>query len=91
MRIVAELSLYPLNDDPVPAIIGFIHELHAREGLEIVTNQMSTQLRGDYDAVTGAINECMRGAMSALDKVVVVVKYLNIDLPIAGEPWPGER
>ena len=51
---------------------------------------MSTQLRGDYDAVTGAIHECMRGAMSALDKVVVVVKYLNIDLPIAGEPWPGK-
>lgn len=86
MRIVAELSMYPLNDDPVPAIIDFIHELRARDGLEIVTNQMSTQLRGEYDDVTSAVNGCMRVAMTALDKVVLVVKYLNIDLPIASDP-----
>ena len=87
MRIVAELSLYPLADDPVPAIIGFINSLRECGDMEIVTNQMSTQLRGDYEVVTGAVNDCMREAMSALEKVVVVVKYLNIDLPIASEPF----
>jgi uncharacterized protein YqgV (UPF0045/DUF77 family) len=87
MRIVAELSMYPLNDNPIPAIVGFIHDLRGREGLEVVTNQLSTQLRGDFETVTGTVAECMRKAMSSLDKVVVVVKYLNIDLPIASEPF----
>ena len=60
MNIVADMSLYPLKDGPVPEIIAFIRKLRERDGLEVVTNQLSTQLRGDFDAVTSAINECMR-------------------------------
>lgn len=86
MNIVADMSLYPLKDGPVPAIIEFIEELQGREGIEIVTNQLSTQLRGEFDAVTGAINHCMRKAMDAPNTVVLVVKYLNVDLEIARTP-----
>lgn len=86
MNIVADMSLYPLRDGPVPEIIRFIRELRERDGLEIVTNQLSTQLRGDFEAVTGAINDCMRLAMSAPNTVVLVVKYLNVDLEIGRAP-----
>jgi len=86
MNIVADMSLYPLKDGPVPEIIRFIRELRERDGLEIVTNQLSTQLRGDFEAVTGAINDCMRLAMSAPNTVVLVVKYLNVDLEIGRAP-----
>lgn len=86
MNIVADMSLYPLRDGPVPEIIRFIRELRERDGLEIVTNQLSTQLRGDFEAVTGAINDCMRLAMSAPNTVVLVVKYLNVDLEIGRTP-----
>ena len=86
MNIVADMSLYPLKDGPVPTIIEFIGELQQQEGIEIVTNQLSTQLRGDFDAVTGAIRHCMRKAMAAPNTVVLVVKYLNVDLEIARVP-----
>jgi len=86
MNIVADMSLYPLKDGPVPTIIEFIGELQQQEGIEIVTNQLSTQLRGDFDAVTGAIRHCMRKAMVAPNTVVLVVKYLNVDLEIARVP-----
>ncbi|MFC1689438.1 hypothetical protein ACFL0N_01990 [Pseudomonadota bacterium] len=86
MKIVADMSLYPLKDGPVPEIIRFIRELREREGLEIVTNQLSTQLRGNFEAVTGAINDCMRMAMGAPNTVVLVVKYLNVDLEIGRTP-----
>lgn len=86
MNIVADMSLYPLKDGPVPEIIGFIHNLRDRDGLEVVTNQLSTQLRGDFDAVTGAINDCMREVMDASNTVVLVVKYLNVDLEIGRAP-----
>jgi len=87
MKIVADLSLYPLKDGPVPEIIRFIRDLREQDGLEIVTNQLSTQLRGEFEVVTGAINRCMRTVMEASDNtLVLVVKYLNIDAEIGRPP-----
>ena len=87
MKIVADLSLYPLKNGPVPEIIGFIKDMRGQADIEIVTNQLSTQLRGDFDAVTGAINHCMRRVMAAsVNTVVLVVKYLNVDLEIGRAP-----
>lgn len=86
MKIVADMSLYPLKDGPVPNIIEFIEELQEREGIEIVINQLSTQLRGEFETVTGAISHCMRKAMEAPNTVVLVVKYLNVDVEIERTP-----
>ena len=86
MNIVADMSLYPLKDGAVPDIIDFIRELRQQDGIEIVTNQLSTQLRGEFDAVTGAVQHCMRRAMAAPNTVVLVVKYLNVDLEIGRAP-----
>jgi len=87
MKIVADLSLYPLNDGPVPEIIQFIKGIRQQPEIEIVTNQISTQLRGDFEAVTGAINHCMREVMEdSSNTVVLVVKYLNVDLEIGRLP-----
>ena len=86
MKIVADLSLYPLKDGPIPTIIEFIEELQEQDGIEIVTNQLGTQLRGEFEAVTGAINHCMFKAMLASNTVVLVVKYLNINVEIKRKP-----
>ncbi len=86
MKIVADMSLYPLKDGPIPNIIEFIKELRAQDGIEIVTNQLSSQLRGEFEAVTGAINHCMQKAMAVPNTVVLVVKYLNIDAEIERAP-----
>ena len=86
MRITAELSLYPLQEDFVADIRQFIQELRAQPGLEITTNQMSTQIRGDFDAVTGAITDAMRASFERGGSMSLVVKYLNADLPIGTEP-----
>lgn len=86
MKIVADMSLYPLKDGPIPNIIEFIEELQVQDGIEIVTNQLSTQLRGEFEAVTGAIHHCMRMTMEAPNTVVLVVKYLNIDVELQRTP-----
>ena len=86
MNIVADLSLYPLKDGPIPDIIHFIEALRGQPGLEVVSNQLSTQLRGEFDAVTGAVNRCLRATMDAPNTVVLVVKYLNVDLEIGRAP-----
>jgi uncharacterized protein YqgV (UPF0045/DUF77 family) len=86
MKIVADMSLYPLKDSPRPDIIAFIEELREADDIEIVTNQLSTQLRGEFEAVTGVINRCMARVMEAPHTIVLVVRYLNVDLEIGRAP-----
>ena len=86
MKIVADMSLYPLKDGPIPNIIEFIEDLQQQDGIEIVTNQLTTQIRGEFEAVTGAINHCMLNAMKAPNTITLVVKYLNIDVEINKTP-----
>lgn len=86
MNIVAEMSLYPLKDGPIPTIIEFIEGLREQEGIEIVTNQLSTQLCGSFEAVTAAVNRCMRQAMEGDNTVVLVVKYLNVEKDLDRAP-----
>lgn len=89
MIITADISLYPLADDFTPAIVDFILRLRAEPGLEVLSNQLSTQVRGEFGAVTGAIARCMRRTMEEGAPLVLVVKYLNADLPIGTAPRLG--
>ncbi len=86
MNIVAEMSLYPLKSAPVPDIIDFIRELREQPGIEVLSNQLSTQVTGPFEAVTAAVNRCMRRAMERPETVVLVVKYLNIERDLGRAP-----
>ncbi|HJP39208.1 MAG: YkoF family thiamine/hydroxymethylpyrimidine-binding protein [Gammaproteobacteria bacterium] len=86
MMITVELSMYPLDADYKLAIRAFIHKLSACDGLETVTNQMSTQVRGEFDDVMPAITACLKQGMSDNDKVVFVTKFLNSGLDITQTP-----
>jgi uncharacterized protein YqgV (UPF0045/DUF77 family) len=86
MRITVELSLYPLAPDFVGHIRDYILELRAQPGLEIVTNQMSTQVRGEFEAVMAAVSRCTRATMKRVHPVILVAKFLNADLPIGAPP-----
>ena len=86
MNIVADMSLYPLKDGPIPTIIGFILEMREQEGIEIISNQLSSQVSGSFEAVTGAVNHCMKKVMETPGTVVLVVKYLNIEKELDRAP-----
>jgi uncharacterized protein YqgV (UPF0045/DUF77 family) len=82
MEITVDISMYPLSDEYVPPIKTFIHQLHKFPGIEIVTNQLSTQLTGEFAVVTTALNACMKESMAECGRVVFVARYLNIGLEI---------
>jgi uncharacterized protein YqgV (UPF0045/DUF77 family) len=86
VRITAELSLYPLDPGFVGPITEFIRDLRGEPGLEVVSNQMSTQVRGDYEAVMAAITRCTRRVMDGPTHLVLVAKFLNADLDIRQAP-----
>lgn len=82
MQLTAELSLYPLNRDYVPVIQGFIDELNAHTGIVVTTNAMSTQLRGEHDAVMSAVSETLRKSAEAFGAQVLVCKFIPMALDI---------
>lgn len=86
MKITVDISMYPLDADYKPAIKAFIRELRKADGLTLVTNQLSTQVNGEFAVVTSAINRCMLASMQQRDKVVFVARYLNADLDITQLP-----
>jgi uncharacterized protein YqgV (UPF0045/DUF77 family) len=85
MRTAVEISLYPLDSDYVPPIKDFIERLGRREGLQVVTNAMSTQLAGDHDRVFDALRDEARRTFEQGGRAVFVMKVLG------GEPSPAER
>ena len=81
MDIGVEISLYPLKADFVPRIHEFLERLSRARELRVVTNSMSTQVFGPYDAVMEVLREELRTTFQSLadaqDKAVFVMKVLG--------------
>jgi uncharacterized protein YqgV (UPF0045/DUF77 family) len=82
MRVAVDISLYPLADEFIPPIDDVIERLNSHESLEVVTNPMSTQIRGEYDDVMAALDREVRTTFESTPKAVFAIKILNN--PIAG-------
>jgi len=77
MRVAVDISLYPLQEDLVPPILDVIERLRRNPELDVVTNPMSTQIRGDYGDVMSLLDTEIRKTFEALPKAVFVIKILN--------------
>ncbi len=77
MRVAVDISLYPLADDFIPPIKDVIERLNANPSVEVATNKMSTQIRGDYDVVMAALNQEIKKTFDQCPKAVFAIKILN--------------
>lgn len=77
MRVAVDISLYPLDADFVPPIKAFIERLNEHDDLEIVTNPMSTQVRGEYETVMAALQAEIGRTFEELPKAVFAIRILN--------------
>lgn len=82
MRVAADISLYPLDADFIPPIKDVIERLNAHPELEVVTNPMSTQVRGEYAVVMAALSREIGTTFERVPKAVFAIRILNN--PIAG-------
>lgn len=72
--------MYPLADEYVPAIQGFIDFLAGTEGIKVSTNTMSTQVFGELDRVMNSLRDGLKQAFDSGQKSVFVLKIINSDL-----------
>lgn len=78
MEISIEISLYPLAEQQFKTEIwAFIKRLRNVDGLQVVTNGMSTQVFGDYDLATQHVMAEIKQVHQALDAAVFVCKFIG--------------
>jgi uncharacterized protein YqgV (UPF0045/DUF77 family) len=86
MRVTVEMSLYPLQGSPIEKILAFIATIQADPRLEVVVNQMSTQIRGELDAVMEVLRLAISRSFTGGGPQSLVIKMLNADLPLGAPP-----
>lgn len=80
MKISIELSLYPLAmDNFKDEIWAFIKRLRQVDGLNVVTNGMSTQVFGDYDLAVNNVMREIKQVHSTTNAAVFVCKFISGD------------
>ena len=77
MKIAVDISLYPLDEDFIPPIKNFIHRLNNYNSIEVITNNMSTQIIGEYEVIMSILNNEIRDTFKELPKAIFAVKILN--------------
>jgi uncharacterized protein YqgV (UPF0045/DUF77 family) len=79
--IGVEISLYPLEQDVVPAVHEFLDRLNGDPRLRVLTNSMSTQVFGAYEAVMETLGRELRTTFESLGarraRAVFVLKVLG--------------
>ncbi len=86
MNLTAEISMYPLHQDYEPIILDFIADLRANADIDVVTNAMSTQVRGPYQRVWDILQQATQKSFETYGKAVFVVKFIRGELPILDAP-----
>ena len=77
MKVAVDISLYPLADDFIPPIQDVIERLNQHDGVSVVTNPMSTQLRGEFEDVMSALQQEVKTTFEQTPKAVFAIKILN--------------
>ena len=77
MRVAVDISLYPLDADFLPPIRDVIERLNTHDGIEVVTNPMATQVRGEYDTVMDVLKREIGVTFQRVPKAIFTIKILN--------------
>ncbi len=77
MKVAVDISLYPIADDFIAPIQDVIERLNTHATIEVATNPMSTQIRGEYDDVMTVLHQEIKTTFEQCPKAVFAIKILN--------------
>ncbi|MFO8087251.1 MAG: hypothetical protein R6T91_05505 [Bacteroidales bacterium] len=79
MKTSIEISYYPLKEEYIAPIQGFIDRLNEYNNIKVLTNTMSTQVFGDYFEIMEIITKEIHKSFE-LPGSIFVIKVINADL-----------
>lgn len=76
-RLVVEISLYPLSEQYIGPIQGFIDRLNSYAELKVKTCETSTIVAGEYVHVMQVLQKEMQSTHEQVGQAIFVCKFLN--------------
>jgi len=84
MKASIEISYYPLKEEYIAPIQGFIDRLNTYNNIKVLTNTMSTQVFGDYFEVMEILTKEIHKSFE-LPGSIFVIKIINANLNPASQ------
>lgn len=75
MKLTADISLYPVKNEFLEIIKGFIEKLETYSELSVAKNNVSTQISGEYDDVMRVLQHEIKNIFEE-HRSVFVIKFL---------------
>jgi uncharacterized protein YqgV (UPF0045/DUF77 family) len=79
MKIVAEISMYPLKEQYIQPIQEFIDRLNTYKNIKVITTATSTTVCGEYLPTMQMLSEEMQRSHEKIGQAIFVCKFLNGD------------
>lgn len=76
MQVTVELTMYPLQDEPIPKILRFIEKLNQNDDLKIQTFPTATIICGEYGNVMDSIKEMIQWSTETQGNGVFLTKII---------------
>jgi len=77
MEISVDISMYPLQRDFEAPILAFIELLEMEERVEVVRNELSTQVHGDYTVIMALLEKEMFSVFTDIPDSIFVLKFVG--------------
>ncbi len=77
MEISVDISMYPLQREFEAPILAFIAELEKEQSVEIVRNELSSQVHGDYKVIMALLEREMFSVFTEIPDSIFVLKLVG--------------
>jgi uncharacterized protein YqgV (UPF0045/DUF77 family) len=77
MEISVDISMYPLQKDFEAPILAFIELLEKEKRVEVVRNELSTQVHGEYKVIMTLLEKEMFSVFTEIPDSIFVLKFVG--------------
>jgi len=77
MEISVDISMYPLQPEFEAPILAFIAMLEKESRVEVVRNELSTQVHGEYKTIMTLLEKEMFSVFTEIPDSIFVIKFIG--------------
>ena len=77
MEISVDISLYPLQEGYEEPILAFIAALEKEQSIDVVRNELSTQVHGDYHTIMQLLEKEILSVFDEIPHSIFVIKLVG--------------
>jgi len=77
MEISVDISLYPLQEGYEKPILAFIAALEKEDSIDVVRNELSTQVHGDYHTIMQLLEREILSVFDEIPHSIFVMKLVG--------------